>query len=106
MTIDERIERLEFVTAAHIEQAKKDYEENRRIWREHQTEVAAIWRAMERRSEEMDRRWEETNRRWRETDDRWREARAAAVERDVQVDDRIKSLVSAIGELIQRLDKK
>jgi hypothetical protein len=33
VTIDERIERLEHVTAMHIEQAKKDYEENRRLWR-------------------------------------------------------------------------
>jgi hypothetical protein len=27
------IERLEHVVGAHIEQAKKDYEENRRLWR-------------------------------------------------------------------------
>jgi len=30
MTIDERNERLEQVTAAHIVQVRKDYEENRR----------------------------------------------------------------------------
>jgi len=92
MTIDERIERLEFVTAAHIEQAKKDYEENRRIWREHQTEVGAIWQAMERRSEETDRLF--------------RQLRTEEAERGRQVDERIEGLVSAMGEFIQRLDKK
>jgi len=106
MTIDERIERLEFVTAAHIEQAKKDYEENRRIWREHQTEVAAIWRSMERRSEETDRRWHKTDERWRKADERFGELRAEADERGRRLDERIENLVSAIGELIQRMDKK
>ena len=47
MTIDERIERLEQVTAAHIVQARKDYEENRRLWREQQQDIAAIWKRME-----------------------------------------------------------
>jgi hypothetical protein len=52
VTIDERIERLEHVTAMHIEQAKqakKDYQENRQLWREMRTEVEALWKATDRR---------------------------------------------------------
>ena len=49
LTIDERIERLEHVVAGHIEQARKDYAENRQLWREMREETTAIWKATDRR---------------------------------------------------------
>jgi len=37
-----RLDRTEFSVSAHIEQARQDYEENRRLWREQQADIAAI----------------------------------------------------------------
>jgi hypothetical protein len=105
VTIDERIEKLEHVTAAHIEQARKDYEENRRLWREQQADIAAIWKASERRSEEVDRRFREVAEGQRETDRMLRQYAAESREREQRLDQRIGDLVSAIGELVRRLDK-
>ena len=101
MNIDERIERLEHVTAGWIEQSKKELEEDRRLWREQRDEIAALWKATDRRFEEMrresDRQMAEIRRemaeRDRETDRRFRET-----------DKRIGDLVSAIGEFIRKKD--
>jgi hypothetical protein len=89
MTIDERIERLEHVTAAHIEQAKKDYEENRRIQRDLQSHIDGIWKGIERRDQEYAEQKRETDQRLRQLGE--------------ETDRRIRELVSAIGDLIQRL---
>jgi Skp family chaperone for outer membrane proteins len=105
VTIDERIEKLEHVTAAHIEQARKDYEENRRLWREQQADIGAIWKASERRSEEVDRRFREVAEGQRETDRMLRQYAAESREREQRLDQRIGDLVSAIGELVRRLGK-
>jgi hypothetical protein len=103
MTIDERIERLEHVTAAHIEQARKDYEENRRLWREQQTDIAAIWKRMERGFEESRQADAESRRRF---DEGMAEMRKEMAARDQVTDRRIGDLVSAIGDLIRRMDDK
>ena len=101
MTIDERIERLEFLLAGHIEQARKDYEENRRLWRDHQTELGAIWRRMEERDRQFDAfRW---NHQVQQTE-RDRLYKQEQKERDQIMDQRIGDLVSAIGELCRKLD--
>jgi DNA repair exonuclease SbcCD ATPase subunit len=89
MNIDERIEKLEHVTAAHIEQAKKDYEENRRIQRDLQSHIDAIWKGIERRDQEYAEQKRETDQRLRQLGE--------------ETDRRIRELVSAIGDLIQRL---
>jgi hypothetical protein len=93
MTIDERIEKLEHVTAAHIEQARKDYEENRRIQRELQSHIEAIWQGMERRDQEYKQDMAERDRVYKQEQN----------ERDQKIDQRIGDLVSAIGRLIERL---
>ena len=106
MTIDERIERLEHITAGYIEQSRKEMEENRRLWREQREEIAAIWKATDRRFAEVTEQFRETDRRLAqsklETDQRFRETD----ERFRATDDRIDKLVSAIGELVRRLDAK
>ena len=56
MTIDDRLEKLEFLLSGHIEQARKDYDENRRLWRDLRTDIEAIWLKMDRRDAEWDRR--------------------------------------------------
>jgi len=44
-----RMARLEHVTAGWIEQSRKHYEENHRLWREQQAELAAMRQETERR---------------------------------------------------------
>jgi hypothetical protein len=96
MCIDERIERVEHITAAHIEPAKKDYDENRRLWREQQTDIAAIWKRIEDRDREWDRRMAESRRQFDAGMQAMREEMAS---RDQVMDKRIGDLVGAIGEL-------
>jgi hypothetical protein len=103
LTIDERIDRLEHVTAAHIEQAKKDYEENRRLWREQQTDIAAIWHRMEERDKQFDAFRREHQQQQTERDRVYKQEQK---ERDQKIDQRIGDLVTAIGELCRRLDAK
>ena len=95
-----RLDRIEHVTAAHIEQARKDYEENRRIWREFQTEREAIWRRMEERDREFREQLTASQQQWNEqltaSQQQWNERGRA-------LDERIGALVTAIGELIRHL---
>ena len=94
MTIDERFERLEHYSAGLGEQARKDREENRQLWRETQREILAVTRKLNdlaeqfaRSKEEIDERFRDVAERFRETDERFR-----------QTDERIDKLVSAMGE--------
>jgi hypothetical protein len=107
MTIDERIEKLEFLLNGHIAQAEKDYQENRRLWREQQTDIAAIWKRIERGFEESRQLladgWTESRRRFDEGMAAMRQEMAA---RDQILDRRIADLVSAIGDLCRRLDSR
>jgi hypothetical protein len=89
MTIDERIERLEHVVAGHIDQAKKDYEENRRFVRESR--------------EDWQRQLAESKAQW---DKGMAEMRAEMAARDKVTDKRIADLVSAIGEFIHAAGKR
>jgi len=110
MTIDERIERLQHVTAGWIEQNRKDWEESKAWRRVHDQEVEAIWRRMEQRDEEWRRQFEAEKKEWREQfeaekqewDQRLMASRAEANERGRQLDQRIGDLVSAIGKLIAK----
>jgi hypothetical protein len=90
VTIDDRLEKLEFILAGHIEQARKDYDENRRLWRELRTDIEAIWKRQERRDEELDRRW-------RETQDMFRDTKELIRKTGLETDERIRVLVTAIG---------
>jgi hypothetical protein len=101
LTIDERIERLEYIVAEHIEQARKDYAENRQLWREMREEAAAIWKATDRRFAETDRRFAQLNEEQAERDRIYKQEQK---ERDQIMDKRVSDLVSAIGELCRRMD--
>ena len=94
MTIDERFERLEHSVAGHIEQAKKDYAENRQLWRDMRSEVEAIWKATDRRFAVMKDEQAERDRVYKQEQK----------ERDEIMDKRVGDMVSAIGELCRRLD--
>ena len=99
VTIDERIEQLQHVTAGWIEQNRKDWEESKAWRRVHDQEVEAIWRRMEQRDEDWRKQFEAEKLEWKE---RFAASRAEADERGRELDRRIGDLVSAIGTLIAK----
>jgi hypothetical protein len=95
MTVEERFERIEHVTAALVEERRKDREEYRMLWRETNqaiTRLAEESRAADQRLEQKIDRVAEDLHRFAQ------EARDA----DQQLRERIDSLVSAIGKLLTK----
>jgi hypothetical protein len=99
MTIDERLSRIEHVTAGLDEQWRKDRQENRQLWRETQRQIDDLSRkvnaAITRLADESlaaDQRLEDKINRLAE------ESREA----DRLLGLRIESLVSAIGQFLTR----
>jgi chromosome segregation ATPase len=95
MTIDERFERIEHVTAGLAEERRKDREENRQLWRNTQRQIDELGAKIERFAEESraaDKRLEEKIERLAE------ESRAA----DKRLGERIESLVSAVGKALAK----
>jgi hypothetical protein len=93
MTTEERFERIEHVTAGMAEQARKDREENRQIWRDTQRQLSELALRMGElaiRVNDLAEAQIKTEDRFRETDQRFRET-----------DQRVADLVSAIGEWIR-----
>jgi phage-related minor tail protein len=93
MTPEERFDRMEHVLAGWIEQSRRDYDENRRLWRETRDRIDSVSAQMAETDRRMKEMSEETDRRFRETDRYLKELGAAT-------DKRISDLVSAIGKLI------
>ncbi len=95
MTAEARFERIEHVTAALVEERRKDREEYRQLWRETNQAITRLAEESRRFAEESraaDQRLEQKIDRFIE------EARAA----DQQLRERIESLVLAIGKLLPR----
>lgn len=108
MTSEERLDRIEHMTAGWIEQSKKEHQENREFVRQiareltdklHQfaDEGRAQMAAIRTEMAERDRVWHAEA---AERDRVWREEVA---ERDRKTDERIGNLVGAIGELITQM---
>ena len=99
MTIDERIEHLEQLNREYVEIRRRDWEEDRQRFREHSSNIDAIWVRMERRDAEWRKQFEAEKQEWKE---RFAASRAEADERGRELDRRISELVSAIGKLIAK----
>src|SRR5437773_590445 len=109
MTVEERFERIEHITAGMVEQGRKDREENRQLWRDTQRQIADLTRkiadtndAIVRLGEESraaDQRLEDRMDRMAERMDRMAEESRAA---DQQLQGRIEALVSAIGKMLAK----
>jgi DNA anti-recombination protein RmuC len=113
VTIDERFERIEHVTAGLAEENRKNQEENRQLWRDTQRQIDALAATVrqfaeesraadERLREEMREMNAKTDQRFRETDERFRRTD----ERVGDIDERINRLVGAIGEMLRGNPKK
>jgi methyl-accepting chemotaxis protein len=101
MTTEECFDRIEHVTAGLAEQARKDREENRQLWRDTQRQlnelavrVNDLTSKVADTNDAISRLAEET----RAANERLREETRAA---DQQLRERIDSLVSAMGEFIR-----
>jgi len=93
MTTEERLSRIEHITAGLDEQRRKDHEEDRQLWRDTQRQIDQLSTRTLQMGDElrhtMDRLAEELR----------AEARTArAAEQELR--DRIASLTSAIGQLV------
>lgn len=89
MTIDERLDRIEHVTAGIAEQLRIEREENRVLWRRTQDQLDALAGQVSRVTIDMDRLILEAAARDQ-----------ASFARDERLGERIDKLVSAIGEFI------
>jgi len=93
MTIEERFERIEHVTAGLAEERRKDREESRELWRSTQQHLDQLAARVDQIAVNMDRFVAEAA----ERDKHFASEMAA-------LDHRIDALVSAIGEFIRRKD--
>jgi|SRR5215467_3365055 len=93
MTIDERIERLEFLNAAYVDQRRKDWEEYLVREKDLRSHIEAIWKNQERRDEQQRLRNEELDKRWSETQDK-------IADTNRESNERVEKLVIAIGKFI------
>jgi chromosome segregation ATPase len=105
MTIEERFERIEHITAGLAEERRKDREEYRQLWRDQQRQIDEMNRAITRFAEES----QAADERWREEMRALREESRAADERlqaaDERLRERIEALVSAIGQYLSAQPK-
>jgi hypothetical protein len=102
MTIDERFERIEHVTASLLEERQRDREEQRQLWRDTQRQIAEAFRAIG----ETNRLVTETGLQIRQTSDSLADFIAANDRRFHEFDERLGKLVSAIGALCQKTETK
>jgi hypothetical protein len=98
MTIEERFERIEHITAGLAEERRKDREEYRQLWRDQQRQIDEMNRAITRLAEES----RAANQRWREELYDLREEMLAG---DRRLGERIDALVSAMGQFLSALPK-
>lgn len=89
MTTEERFQRIEHVTAGLAEQAQRDRDENRQLWRETQRQLDQLAANVGQLTTDVDRLALEAAARDK-----------ASHERDETLGARIDKLVSAIGEFI------
>lgn len=98
MTIEERFERIEHVTAGLAEERLKDREENRQLWRDTQRQINELSVRTLQMGEELGHRIDQLGER---VDQLAMESRAE----DKRLGERIDSLVSAIGTLVASMSR-
>jgi hypothetical protein len=101
MTTEERLDRIEHLTAGIAEERRKDREEYKALWRDSQREMAEIRQNINEASAEIKALAVETRLRFDEVGDRIDKLAAESRAADQRLGERIDSLVSAIGEFIR-----
>jgi hypothetical protein len=106
MTTEERLDRIEHLTAGIAEERRKDRDEYKPLWRDTQRHLNELSERVIRISEEN----QEAHAQFREADKRLEERieQFAAESRaaDRRLEERIAALVSGFGEFITKLDQR
>ena len=96
LTIEERLDRIEHITAGLAEEHRRDHEENRQRWRDSQRQINELSARVFQMGEELreaDRRLE------RRIEQLAGESRAA----DKRLEERIAATIPAVGQLTARI---
>ena len=100
MTPEERLQRIEHVTAGLADQAQLDREENRQLWRDTERQIQDTQRQLDQLARHVDEFAVETRLRLQALTEESAARDRASRERDALLDARVDRLVSAIGEFI------
>jgi hypothetical protein len=100
MTTDERFERIVHHTAALAEERRRDREEYKTLWRDLAQKHENIARQLEALAIDTRLRFEQVADRFQETNDSIAQLAAESREADKRLEQRIESLVSAIGQFL------
>jgi len=99
MTIEERLARIEHITAGTDERQRRDHEEDRELWRDTQRQIQEMDERLGQRIEELARESKAADERLgKRIDDLAAESRAA----DERLGQRIEAMVSSIGEFLRQ----
>ena len=106
MTIEERFERIEHVTAGIAEERRKDREEYRQLWRESHKRMdelnAAITRLAVETREKIEALAEQSRAEDKRLSDKIERLAEESRAEDRRLGERIESLVSAMGQFLAR----
>jgi DNA anti-recombination protein RmuC len=102
VTADERLDRIEHLTAGIAEERKKDREEYKTLWRDGQRQINELAHHIGQLAVETRIRFEEIGQRIEQLAEESRAEDKRLGERIGQLDERIDKLVSAIGQLVAK----
>jgi len=105
VTIDERLNRIEHFTAGLDEQARKEREEARLLWRDTQRQLGDVTRKLDDLTLKLSDFVDETSDRFESIHRAQREFVQEVTNADLRLGKRIDDLVSAIGEFIAKVSK-
>ena len=102
MTTDQRLDRIEHLTAGIAEERNKDREEYKALWRDTQAQLNALATDTRLRFEQVANRFDQVANRFDQIAERLDKIAADAREADAKLSGRIESMVSAIGKFIAK----
>lgn len=105
MTVEERFERIEHVTAGLAEQWKKEREENRQLWRDTQRQLNELALRISEVDERLGKRIDQLTERMEQLAQESAARDRESQERDKRLGERIEALVIAMGEFLAKQTK-
>jgi methyl-accepting chemotaxis protein len=102
MTADQRLDRIEHLTAGIAEERRKDREEYKTLWRDTQHQINALATETKLRFDQVAERIDEVAGHIDELAEETRTRTQKLAESDDKLDARIEALVSAIGQLVAK----
>src|SRR5437660_788547 len=102
MTIDERFERIEHMTAGLAEERRRDHEENRQLWRDTQRQIDGLARKIADTNDAITRLGEQSRAEDRRLGERIEQLGVESRAADKRLGERIEALVPLMGEFLAR----